>query len=276
MSLDHSLIDFGNGRKLERFGELILDRPEILAKGPTEHPPKFWREKAHARFQELGKTGGFWEEYKALPVDPVCRFEHPRVQWDFSIHPGKFKHVGLFPEQIPHWEFLAENVKKGDRVLNLFGYTGAASLTAALAGGDVFHVDSSKSIVKKGSETARRNGVDYIHWVVEDALSFAFKEQRRGRKYRFILMDPPVYGRGKKGEHWQLENKLHELMKVGQNLLEDGGTLVLNTYSPKVTLDDMVASAESNGLKTVRRGWLMLHKNERKLKLSRYLMCASA
>jgi len=276
MGFEYALIDFGNGRKLERFGELILDRPEVLATGNPAYPTDFWREKSHARFLEQGKTGGKWEIFGPIPKKPMCRFEFESVGWEFELHLGKFKHVGLFPEQRLHWEYLIKKVRPGDRVLNLFGYTGAASLSAAMAGGDVFHVDSSKSIVKKAGNIASSNGVNDIHWVIEDALTFAKREAKRGKKYRFILMDPPVYGRGKKGEHWRLEDKLSELLQVGGNLLEKKGVLILNTYSPKIGLNDMIEAAEMNDLKKIRSGWLMLLKNERKLRLSRYLMCASA
>jgi 23S rRNA (cytosine1962-C5)-methyltransferase len=169
-----------------------------------------------------------------------------------------------------------ENVKKGDRVLNLFGYTGAASICAAKAGGDVFHVDSSKSIVKRAGENAQINEVGSIHWVVEDALAFAKKEEKREKKYRFVIMDPPIYGRGKKGEHWKLEDQLPLLMRTAKNILTKDGFLILNTYSPKINLERMSELARDHHLTVLRKGWLSVQSEKRKLALSRYLLCGCA
>ena len=273
MGLDYELIDFGSGRKLERFGSVIVDRPEVLAEGIPKVPPKKWKELAHGFFDV---RSGKWKGNPKLPHIQTCGFSHGSIRCRFQLHLGKFKHVGLFPEQENHWKFLIEKVKKGDRILNLFGYTGAASICAAKAGGDVFHVDSSKSIVKRAAENAKENEIETIHWVVEDALSFAKKEERRGRKYDFLIMDPPVYGRGKKGEHWKLEDKLPELMRTAKNILEHEGILVLNTYSPKVNLEMMEELATVNRLSVLKKGWLSVESGERKLKLSRYLLCGCA
>lgn len=273
MALDYELVDFGGGRKLERFGSVIVDRPEVLAQGSPEWMTSKWKECALGFFDE--RTGK-WQMPEKLPQPWTCRFSHRSVECTFRLHPGKFKHVGLFPEQEVHWKFLIENVKAGDRVLNLFGYTGAASVCVAKAGGDVFHVDSSKSIVKRAGENARANKIDNIHWVVEDALAFAEKEVRRGKKYRFVIMDPPVYGRGKKGEHWKLEDQLPALMKTAQSLLVSKGFLILNTYSPKINLEMMEQLAGANRLSVLKKGWLSVERGERKLKLSRYLLCGCA
>jgi 23S rRNA (cytosine1962-C5)-methyltransferase len=276
MNSDYELIDFGNGRKLERFGKIILDRPEIQAIGAPALKQNRWQALASAKFVETSKVKGHWEEKNSIPASWDFTFSHGALQWTAKLSLSPFKHIGIFPEQAAHWKYLTENVSEGDRALNLFGYTGAASLSAAAAGGDVFHVDSSKSIVKKAAENAAASQLEGIHWVVEDALAFAKKEVKRGNGYDFIIMDPPVYGRGKKGEHWKLENLLPDLVKTASDLLLPKGKLILNTYSPKIELSDMVAISEDTGLQIQKKGWLSVSTGNRELNLSRYLICSSA
>jgi 23S rRNA (cytosine1962-C5)-methyltransferase len=276
MSLNHELIDFGNGRKLERFGTVILDRPETNA---TEKPllgSEIWKTQATAKFEESRKGPGEWIVHKPLPEAWTCSFKTHGISINFPLHLGKYKHVGLFPEQKPQWELIGNRVKPGHRILNLFAYTGAASLIAAAAGGDVYHVDASRSIVRKAARAAEENGINNIHWVVEDALNFANKEVKRGRQYDMIIMDPPIYGRGKGGEHWRLEDKLESLVKTAANLMSPGGLLILNTYSPKITLDEMTKVVYDSGFREERKGILTLNAGERKLALSRYLICTAA
>jgi 23S rRNA (cytosine1962-C5)-methyltransferase len=276
MNRDYELIDFGNGRKLERFGAIVLDRPEILATGSCSLRQSKWQELASAKFVESSKTKGKWIKHGPVPVSWDFSFDDGKHTWQALLALSPFKHIGIFPEQSAHWKFLMKQVKRGDRVLNLFGYTGAASLSAAAVGGDVFHVDSSKSIVKKAAENANASSIDGIHWVVEDALAFAKKEVKRGNKYQFIIMDPPIYGRGKRGEHWKLEDLLPDLVATSAALLSRKGTLILNTYSPKIEIDDMVRIAETSKLRVDKKGWLSVSAGTRKLKLSRFVVCASA
>jgi len=276
MKSDYELLDFGGGRKLERFGKIILDRPEILADGTPHLKFNRWQTLASAKFLETSKKKGHWQKNTSIPDSWDFAFSYHGFQWTTQLSLSPFKHIGIFPEQSEHWKYFMRHVKKGDRVLNLFGYTGAASLSAAVAGGQVFHVDSSKSIVKKAAENATVSGLDGIHWVVEDALAFAKREVTRGNRYQFIIMDPPVYGRGKKGEHWKLENLLPRLTETASRLLMPKGKLILNTYSPKIEMKDMNSIAEAVGLKVQRKGWLSVSNAGRELNLSRYLICASA
>ncbi len=276
MSFDYELIDCGHGRKLERFGEVILTRPEVLANKTPKLSQKRWRELSHAEFVQTTETKGVWAFYKKLPSNWEITFRSGKTKWRASLFTGDFKHVGVFPEQELHWKFLSKYVSKGDRVLNLFGYTGCASLSAAAVGGDVFHVDSSRSIVKKASENAQISGIDSIHWVVEDALSFAEKEVKRKKTYRFIIMDPPIYGRGKRGEHWRLETLLPKLLVTSGRLLDKKGMLILNTYSPKIRLDRMVIEAEKAQLKCIKKGVLQLSNSNQVINLSNYILCRRA
>lgn len=276
MSKDYELIDFGNGRKLERFGTVILDRPEIQATGLPDLNSKRWQELASAKFVETTKTKGRWIKNGSVPDIWEFSFGDGKNSWKALLGLSPFKHIGLFPEQSEHWKYLLKGVKNGNRVLNLFGYTGAASLCAAAAGGNVFHVDSSKSIVNKAAENANASDISGIHWVVEDALVFAEKEVKRGNNYNFIIMDPPIYGRGKKGEHWKLEDLLPKMVNTASRLLSRKGILILNTYSPKIEIDDMVGLANDSNLRVMKKGWLSVSTGTRKLNLSRFVVCASA
>ncbi len=270
--LDYELLDFGNGRKLERFGNIVVDRPEVLAIENKNLSKEIWK-KAHGKFTPKVKLEGTWSLSDALEESWTCTFKNDTISWESILKLGAFKHVGIFPEQQAHWDFISKNVALGDRFLNLFGYTGCASLTAAKAGADVFHVDSSKSVVTWASKNAAQSSIDNIHWVCEDALRFASKEAKRVRKYKFIILDPPVYGRGKKGEHWRIEDLLPNLMETVSSITEDGGFVILNTYSPKVSLSTMENICNKNQLQCISKGWLSVNtKDKRQLELSRFII----
>lgn len=258
-SLDYQLLDFGEGRKLERFGEVVTDRPEVLAQGKRRLSAREWHETADLVYEELGEKTGRWHWHTPPRENWEIRFDHDRAGWKAILKPGKFKHVGIFPEQELHWNWLASVVKPGMRVLNLFAYTGAASLTAAIAGGDVYHVDSARSVIKTAADNARLSDISSIHWVVEDALAFAQKEVRRGRRYDVIIMDPPVFGKGKKKENRRLEDHLDNLVAVAGKLLSAKGTLLLNTYSPRTDIGEMVNTCEKNGLNHTDSGTLTVY-----------------
>lgn len=271
-NLDYQLLDFGEGRKLERFGDVVTDRPEVLAQGHRSLSARVWREKTDLVYKELDEKTGTWHWYKTPRESWEIRFRHDRVGWKAILKPGKFKHIGIFPEQELHWTWLASVIRPEMRVLNLFAYTGAASLTAAAAGGDVFHVDSARSVIKTAADNARLSDISSIHWVVEDALVFAQKEVRRGRRYNVIIMDPPVFGKGKKGENRRLVDHLDDLVAVAGRLLSAKGLLLLNTYSPRAGLEEMVNTCEKNGLKHTDSGTLTVYDPKgRPLTLSRFV-----
>lgn len=268
--LDYELLDFGDGRKLERFGTIVVDRPEILAHAPKTLE-KIWADKA--RFSESPGLSGSWTATPRIPDSWVCALDMPSGKLDFILKPGRFKHVGLFPEQEKHWRFLARELKKGDRFLNLFAYTGASSLVASQVGADVFHVDSSRSVINWAAKNAETNGISNIHWVCDDALKFAERECKRGNKYAGIIMDPPVFGKGAKGENRRLADVLRDLINMGQQLLLPSGFLIVNTYSPIVTLDEMSEICIKNGLQGNEKGWLSVHTSDKRaLALSKYVI----
>ncbi|MGZ5013515.1 MAG: class I SAM-dependent methyltransferase [Methylobacter sp.] len=237
---DYELLDAGDGKKLERWGKVITIRPEIQANFKPGWPYAQWLDMAHWEFEEQSSTQGCWKNIKP----------HASEQWlisyenlNFGLKLTKFKHVGLFPEQQANWRFIKERVSAGQKVLNLFAYTGAASLVARDSGADVVHVDSVKQLITWANENKERSHLSDIKWVHEDALKFAQRELKRGNKYDGIIMDPPAWGLGAKGEKWKLENHLSGLIETAHGLMNPGAFLILNTYSPKVELADLAASA---------------------------------
>lgn len=269
--LDYELLDFGNSRKLERFGPVVTDRPEVLAVGPAAKPPPYWADRAHLRFEE-GKGGrGNWQHSAHAPHEWRCHYGG-RNAWTLRCKVGPYKHVGVFPEQAHHWAFLSGALSEGDRYLNLFAYTGAASLAAAVAGADVHHVEASRSVVNWAAQNAEESNIQHIRWVCDDALKYANREIRRGRKFKGISMDPPVFGRSAKGQLWRLEEQFEGLIERASALLEKGGFLFVNTYSPVLGLEEMVKSCEKNGLRHNDSGWLSVDtKDGRTLQLSKYV-----
>ncbi len=240
---DYELLDSGGGMKLERFGSYVLSRPEPKALWDKDMSDGQWASATHTRFTPgagFGKAGkedsGTWDRLRKMPDQWWIRYRD-----FFSLRLGltSFKHVGVFPEQAPNWEFIfsqtkliAEKTATRPKVLNLFAYTGAASLAARKAGADVTHLDSVRQVVTWAHENQDRSGLDGIRWVVEDAMKFAHREARRGNVYQGIILDPPAYGHGPDGEKWKLDECLFDLMKdVGHILAPQDSFMVLNLYS---------------------------------------------
>jgi len=237
---DYELLDAGDGKKLERWGKVITIRPEIQANFKPGWPYAQWLDMAHWEFEEQSSTQGSWLNIKPqAPEQWLISYEN----LNFGLKLTKFKHVGLFPEQQANWRFIKDRVSAGQKVLNLFAYTGAASLVAREAGAEVVHVDAIKQLITWANENKERSRLSDIKWVHEDALKFAQRELKRGNKYDGIIMDPPAWGLGAKGEKWKLENHLSGLIETAHGLMNPGAFLILNTYSPKVDLADLAESA---------------------------------
>ncbi|WP_158827135.1 class I SAM-dependent methyltransferase [Mucilaginibacter lacusdianchii] len=234
---DYELIDCGDFEKLERFGQLILIRPEPQAVWRKQLPDAEWQKQHHIRFKGRSATSGDWVKKNAKTPDRWhIEYKNEQAAIKFRLGLTSFKHVGIFPEQAVNWDYIAENVKRfktpTPKVLNLFAYTGGASLIARAAGADTTHVDSIKQVVTWANENQELSGLKDIRWVVEDALKFVKRELKRGKKYNGIILDPPAYGNGPNGEKWKLEDHIQEMMQDVVQLLDpDEHFLILNTYS---------------------------------------------
>jgi 23S rRNA (cytosine1962-C5)-methyltransferase len=228
---DYELIDAGGGKKLERWGSIITIRPEVQAYFKTEKTFKEWEQVAHWEFVVKNNQSGTWKALKKeIPKEWSIAYNSLKFQLELT----KFKHVGLFPEQRTNWDFIQKNLQPEDKFLNLFAYTGAASCAGKSVKAEVLHVDSVKQLVTWARKNMDSSGLEDIKWVVEDALKFAEREKKRGNKYQGILMDPPAWGIGAKGEKWKLEDKIDELLATASTLLARNGFLLMNTYTPTI------------------------------------------
>lgn len=233
---DYELLDCGNFEKLERFGQIVLIRPEPQALWQPVWSAEEWQKMAHGRFEQQGSNAGSWVALRqGLPEHWYLKYNSEQLKLKFRLALTGFKHVGIFPEQADNWEYIAQQVKRlgqGARVLNLFAYTGGASLAAKQAGADVIHLDSVKQVVSWSRSNMELSGLTDIRWLVEDARKFVQREVKRGRTYQGIMLDPPAYGLGPNGERWKLEEQLGPMMEDVFRLLDpEGHFLVLNAYS---------------------------------------------
>ena len=232
---DYELLDSGDGLKLERFGQYRFARPESQAMWSRALSQKEW-DTAHAVFQPTAEeSGGHWIEKKKLPEKWEMSYPLPNtgdLKFEVMTTPGR--HLGVFPEVASHWDFMADSIRKATRpvkVLNLFGYTGLASLAAAAAGAQVTHVDASKKSVNWARENQALSGLSDkpIRWIVEDAIKYMQREEKRGVKYDGIILDPPKFGRGPKGEVWEVYKSLPNLFEICRACLSNDPIFVIAT-----------------------------------------------
>lgn len=234
---DYELIDCGDFEKLERFGNLVLRRPEPQAVWKKTLTEQQWAKQTHIKFKGRTATTGEWvKNNNHFPDRWNVAYTNDDVTINLRLGLTSFKHVGVFPEQAVNWDYISSSVKKfktpNPKVLNLFAYTGAASLIAKAAGADTTHVDSIKQVVNWANENQELSKLSDVRWVVEDALKFVKRELKRGKKYNGIILDPPAFGHGPNGEKWKLEDHIQEMMQeVVQLLDEKEHFLILNTYS---------------------------------------------
>ncbi len=246
---DYELIDCSCGEKLERWTREILIRPDpqVIWKSEKEH--RLWYQ-PDARYVRSRTGGGKWQTYNRIPEAWQVRYK----DLTFNIKTMGFKHTGLFPEQAVNWDYTRELIRKSQRddvkVLNLFAYTGAATVACLKEGASVVHVDASKGMVSWAKENAKLSGVDEgdVRWIVDDCIKFVQREIRRGNKYDIIILDPPSYGRGPKGEIWHLEDSIYDFVRLVSQVLSDEPIMVLlNSYTTglsasvmKYILDDVI------------------------------------
>ena len=242
---DFELIDCSRGEKLERWGDQILVRPDPQAIWDTPRTNPLWAHPS-ARYSRSSTGGGRWDR-GSVPEQWTVRYG----ELTFRVKPMNFKHTGLFPEQACNWDFIMETIRGAGRpvsVLNLFGYTGAATVAAAKAGASVCHVDAAKGMVQWGKENAEASGVRDcpIRWIVDDCGKFVERERRRGRRYDAIIMDPPSYGRGPGGEVWKLEDNLWDFVSRTAEILSDEPLFVIiNSYTTGLSASTIGYVADS-------------------------------
>ncbi len=228
---DYELLDCGRGEKLERWGDKLLVRPDPQAIWNTPRNHRGWR-KPDARYSRSSTGGGQWAD-KSVPQ----RWQVNYQDLTFNVGLMNFKHTGVFPEQGANWDFAREQIKHAGRpvsVLNLFAYTGGATIACAAAGASVCHVDAAKGMVQWARDNAKSSGLEDrpIRWIVDDCAKFVEREIRRGRKYDAVIMDPPSYGRGPSGEVWKLEENLYPFVELVAGVLSDEPLFViLNSYT---------------------------------------------
>ncbi len=260
-STDYELLDFGNGRKLERFGGVILDRPSPAAEGMLKAHHDMWR-KATARYERTHGDQGAWTPKNVpqkwsveFPIDALNSRDatHRRqpAPLTFELQPSSFGHVGVFPEQRENWQWIARQVSKPQvnrgrplHVLNLFAYTGGSTLAAAAAGAEVVHIDAAQNIVDRARRNSELSGLADrpIRWIAEDAMKFCRRELKRGNRYDAVILDPPSYGHGPKGEPWKIDEHLLPLLRTCGELTAEHRAFVLVTcHSPGIGRSELAA-----------------------------------
>lgn len=267
---DYELLDCSDGERLERWGNVTLIRPDpqVIWQTPKVHP--MWK-KADARYSRSNSGGGAWQVYKNFPEEWSIKYR----DLTFKIKPMGFKHTGLFPEQAVNWDFTREIIKNSGRqvrVLNLFAYTGGATIASLAENAQVVHVDASKGMVAYAKENSQASSLadKNVRWIVDDCVKFVQREIRRGNKYDIIIMDPPSYGRGPGGEIWKLEEKIYEFVELCSQVLSDDplmflvnsyttglspsvmhyilGSIITPRFGGKVTSDEIGLTATQTGL----------------------------
>lgn len=229
---EYELIDMGNGEKLEKWGEYVLRRPDPQVIWPIAKEWSLWKN-PHGHYHRSNRGGGSWEAKKKYPEQWVINYGPLK----FKIKPTGFKHTGLFPEQAANWDWMMQKIqgeKRPIKVLNLFAYTGGATVACAYAGAEVCHVDAAKGMVNWAKENIEVSGLKNrtVRFIVDDVVKFVEREIRRGNKYDAIIMDPPSYGRGPKGEVWKIEEKLFEFVNLCMQVLSDKPLFFLiNSYT---------------------------------------------
>ena len=253
---DYELIDCGDFEKLERFGKYITIRPEPQAVWKKKYSYAEWEKQAHVTFVPKSSSSGEWKALKKMPDQWTISYPLGNTEITLRLGLTSFKHVGVFPEQACNWDVIFDYLSplEKPKFLNLFAYTGGASVAARAAGADVTHVDSIKQVVNWANENMQKSNLDNIRWMIDDALKFVKKEQRRGNLYQGIILDPPAFGHGPNGEKWKLEDNILEMIDSVLEIVDPKQhLLILNAYSlgfsalvPENLLQPFAAKHKSN------------------------------
>ena len=268
---DYEILDMANGEKLERWGNIYLIRPDPQIIWKDKSYPNKWN-MANARYNRSNTGGGAWEYKKRLPESWQIKYKN----LTFNVKPMGFKHTGLFPEQAVNWDWMIKKIKDSKReinVLNLFAYTGGATVACLSAGAKVCHVDSSKGMTTWAKENVESSGLRDrpVRFIIDDVIKFVQREIRRERKYDAIIMDPPSYGRGKNGEVWQFENNISDLVELCTKVLSDDPLFFLiNSYTTGISskvLENLLYLNMKNYKGTISSGEIGLPMKDSKLVL---------
>lgn len=268
---DYEILDMANGEKLERWGNIYLIRPDPQIIWKDKSYPNKWN-MANARYNRSNTGGGAWEYKKRLPESWQIKYKN----LTFNVKPMGFKHTGLFPEQAVNWDWMIKKIKDSKReinVLNLFAYTGGATVACLSAGAKVCHVDSSKGMTTWAKENVESSGLRDrpVRFIIDDVIKFVQREIRRERKYDAIIMDPPSYGRGKNGEVWQFENNISDLVELCTKVLSDDPLFFLiNSYTTGISskvLENLLYLNMKNVKGTISSGEIGLPMKDSKLVL---------
>ena len=268
---DYEILDMANGEKLERWGNIYLIRPDPQIIWKDKSYPNKWN-MANARYNRSNTGGGAWEYKKRLPESWQIKYKN----LTFNVKPMGFKHTGLFPEQAVNWDWMIKKIKDSKReinVLNLFAYTGGATVACLSAGAKVCHVDSSKGMTTWAKENVESSGLRDrpVRFIIDDVIKFVQREIRRERKYDAIIMDPPSYGRGKNGEVWQFENNISDLVELCTKVLSDDPLFFLiNSYTTGISakvLENILYLNMKNVKGTISSGEIGLPMKDSKLVL---------
>lgn len=233
---DYEILDMANGEKLERWKDIVLVRPDPQIIWKSKSFPEKWKN-VNAKYNRSNTGGGYWEYSKKVPTSWQVKYKN----LTFNIKPMGFKHTGLFPEQAVNWDWMIEKIQKANReikVLNLFAYTGGATVACSYAGASVCHVDSSKGMTTWAKENIESSGLknNPVRFIVDDVVKFVNREIRRGNKYDAIIMDPPSYGRGANGEVWKFEENIADLVELCSKVLSDKPLFFLiNSYTTGIS-----------------------------------------
>jgi len=267
----YKLLDFGNGVKVEQFNNIVTIRPETNAVNNLSKKLSFWQQKADYIYDSKTVDGGKWNINNAS--EWYINYKSENIDAKFKLQLSNSKHIGVFPEQAVNWELVSNKIQPNSKVLNLFAYTGAISVILAMAGGDVTHIDSSKTAIKHAKDNATLNNISNIRFIIDDAFLFVKKEEKRANKYDIIILDPPTYGFGAKGKNWKINRDLEPLLQVCKSILNTNGVVILNTYTPKFSFKQIIPILEKTFTKKakIEVGSLALKDSlEKELTLSDY------
>jgi len=277
--IDYELIDSGDFQKLERFGKYILSRPEPQAVWNKSLSQAEWDKMAHAVYTRrkgsatalLDEEKGEWKLKSGMPEQWTIEYNGIKPGLTFRLGLTSFKHIGIFPEQAVNWEYIFDSNTDASQILNLFAYTGGASLAASASGAKVTHVDSVKQVINWAAENSRLSDLGNIRWIIDDALKFVQREVRRGSLYQGIILDPPAYGRGPKGEKWILEEHINEMVSECLNLLDKKKHFfILNLYSVgfSAVIAETLVNSKFGAVENAESGELILtDRNGKRLPL---------